>query len=60
MKQSAQRSRSSNDSGRGRKEATGRLKRRAGMSGGKHPKNKIYTGGAAPKQKRHPGAKATT
>jgi len=58
MRQSAQRSRSANDSGRGRKETTGGLKRRAGMSGGKHSKNKIYTGGAAPKRKRHPGAKA--
>ena len=48
-----------NASGRRVKEATGGLKRRSGMSGGKHPKNKIYTGGVPPKKKRHPRAKAT-
>ena len=43
MKQSGQRSKSGNASGRRVKEATGGLKRRAGWAGGKHPKNKIYT-----------------
>jgi hypothetical protein len=57
MKQSAQRGKSSNDSGSRRKEATGGYKQRAGSSGGKHPKNKIYIGGTPPKKKRHPGAK---
>jgi hypothetical protein len=48
-----------NASGRRVKEATGGLKRRSGMSGGKHPKNKIYTGGGqnSPRRKRHPRAK---
>jgi hypothetical protein len=48
-----------NASGRRVKEATGGLKRRAGMSGGKHPKTKIYTGGGQvePRKKRHPRAK---
>ena len=59
MKQSGQRSKSGNASGRRVKEATGGLKRRAGWAGGKHPKNKIYTGGVPPKKKRHPRAKAT-
>lgn len=58
MKQSGQRGKSSNASGRGVKEATGGHKRRSGVRGGKHPKNKIYTGGVPPKRKRHPGAKA--
>ena len=58
-KQSGTRGKSGNASGRRAKEATGGLKRRAGMSGGKHPKNKIYTGGGQvpPKKKRHPRAK---
>ena len=59
MKQSGQRAKSGNASGRRVKEATGGLKRRAGMSGGKHPRNKIYTGGVPPKRRRHPGAKAS-
>jgi hypothetical protein len=46
-----------NASGRRVKEATGGYKQRAGSSGGKHPKNKIYTGGTPPRQKRHRGAK---
>lgn len=54
MKQSAQRSRATNDSGRGRKEASGGLKHRPGWSGGKHPPNKLFTGGVPPKAKRHP------
>jgi hypothetical protein len=57
MKQSAQRGKSGNASGRRVKEATGGLKQRAGMSGGKHPKNKLFVGGKAPKQMRHPRAK---
>jgi len=57
MKQSGQRSRSGNASGRRVKEATGGHKRRHGMSGGKHPKNKLFVGGVPPKKKRHPAAK---
>ncbi|MGQ0651097.1 MAG: hypothetical protein ACT4P4_02330 [Betaproteobacteria bacterium] len=56
MKQSGWRGKSGNASGSRVKEATGGLKRRAGMSGGKHPKNRIYTGGVPPKRKRHPRA----
>jgi hypothetical protein len=58
-KRSARRGKSGNASGRRVKEATGGLKRRAGMSGGKHPKNLIYTGGGQmpPKKKRHPRAR---
>lgn len=59
MKQSGQRSKSGNASGTRAKEATGGLKRRAGWSGGKHPKNKLYTAGVPPKKARHPRAKAT-
>jgi len=55
-KQSGRRGKSGNASGSRVKEATGGLKQRAGKSGGKHPKNKIYTGGKAPKRKRHPRA----
>ena len=58
MKQSAQRSKSGNASGSRVKEATGGLKHRHGWSGGKHPKNKLYSGGVPPKRKRHAGAKA--
>jgi hypothetical protein len=57
MKQSAMRSKSGNASGRRVKEATGGHKLRAGWSGGKHPKNKIFTGGVPPKKRRHPQAK---
>jgi hypothetical protein len=60
MKQSGMRSKSANASGRRVKRATGGLKRRAGWSGGKHPKNKIYAGGTPPKKRRHPRAKVTT
>jgi hypothetical protein len=56
-KQSAQRSKSSNNSGRRVKEATGGLKQRAGASGGKHPKNKLFVGGVPPRKKRHPRAR---
>jgi hypothetical protein len=45
------------DSGRRTKEATGGYKQRAGSSGGKHPKNKLFVGGVPPKKKRHPSAK---
>ena len=41
-KQSAQRGKRGNASGRRVKEATGGRKKRPGMSGGKHPKNKLY------------------
>ena len=58
MKQSARRGKSANASGRSAKEATGGYKQRAGSSGGKHPKNKVYSGGVPPKKKRHPAAKA--
>ena len=44
MKQSARRGKSGNASGRRVKEATGGLKKRAGMAGGKHPKNRLYVG----------------
>ena len=57
MKQSGQRGKSGNASGRRVKEATGGHKRRAGMSGGKHPKNKIFAGGKPPKRIRHPRAR---
>lgn len=57
-KQSAQRGKSGNASGRRVKEATGGYKQRAGASGGKHPKNKLFVGGVPPKKKRHPNAKA--
>jgi hypothetical protein len=60
MKQSGMRSKSGNASGRRVKRATGGLKRRAGWSGGKHPKNKIYVGGTPPKKRRHPRAKVTS
>ena len=57
-RQTAQRGRSSNDSGRRNKAAAGGVKQRAGASGGKHPKNKTFTGGAtSPRQQRHRGAK---
>jgi hypothetical protein len=59
MKQSGQRGKSGNASGRRSKSATGGLKGRAGTSGGKHPKNKLYTGGVPPRKARHPRAKAT-
>ena len=59
MKQSGQRSKSGNASGRRVKEATGGLKHRAGWSGGKHPKNKLFVGGVPPKKRRHPRAKVT-
>jgi hypothetical protein len=42
MRQAQQRGKSGNASGPRVKEATGGLKRRHGMSGGKHPKNKLY------------------
>ena len=59
MKQSGRGGKSGNASGRRAKEATGGLKKRHGMRGGKHPRNKIYTGGGqvAPKRKRHPRAR---
>lgn len=57
MKQSTQRAKSGNASGRRVKEATGGFKQRPGWSGGKHPKNKLFTGGVPPRKKRHPGAK---
>ena len=57
MKQSGQRSKSGNASGRRVKEATGGLKKRHGSAGGKHPKNKLFKGGVPPRKKRHPGAK---
>jgi hypothetical protein len=57
-RQAPQRSKSSNDSGSTVKEARGDYKHPPGWSGGKHPKNKIFTGGEIPpKKKRHPGAK---
>ena len=56
-KQSGQRGKSGNASGRRVKEATGRPKGRAGMSGGKHPKNKLFTAPRQPRQKRHPRSK---
>jgi hypothetical protein len=59
MKQSARRSKSGNASGRRVKEASGGLKQRAGWSGGKHPRNKLFIGGVPPKLKRHPRAKVT-
>jgi hypothetical protein len=59
MKQSGMRSKSGNASGRRVKRATGGLKRRAGWSGGKHPKNKLFVGGTPPKKRRHPRAKVT-
>ena len=59
MKQSGQRGKSGNASGRRVKEAAGGHKQRAGMSGGKHPKNKLFTGGeSSPRKKRHRQAKA--
>jgi hypothetical protein len=48
---------SGNASGRRVKEATGGLKRRAGMSGGKHPKNKLFPAPKQPRQRRHPRSK---
>ncbi len=57
MKQSGMRGKSGNDSGRRGKQATGGHKQRAGASGGKHPKNKLFVGGVPPKKKRHPAAK---
>jgi hypothetical protein len=57
MKQSGRRGKSGNASGSRVKEATGGLKRRAGSSGGKHPKNKLFPGGTPPKLKRHPRAR---
>jgi hypothetical protein len=57
MKQSAQRSKTGNASGSRAKEATGGHKQRPGASGGKHPKNKLFTGGTPPKKRRHPQAK---
>jgi hypothetical protein len=56
-KQSGRRSKSGNASGRRVKEATGGHKQRAGASGGKHPKNKLFTGGVPPRKKRHPRAR---
>ena len=56
-KQSGQRGKSGNASGRRVKEATGGLKKRAGMSGGKHPKNKLYPAPSQPRQRRHPRSK---
>jgi len=56
-KQSGQRGKSGNASGRRVKEATGGLKRRAGMSGGKHPKNKLFAAPKQPRQRRHPRSK---
>jgi hypothetical protein len=55
-KQSGTRGKSGNASGSRVKEATGGVKQRAGASGGKHPGNKIFKGGKAPKRKRHPRA----
>jgi hypothetical protein len=57
MKQSGRRGKTGNASGPRVKEATGGLKRRAGMNGGKHPKNKLFTGGVPPRKRRHPQAK---
>ena len=57
MAQSARRSKSTNDSGSKAREATGGYKQRSGASGGKHPKNKLFTGGVPPKKRRHPQAK---
>ena len=57
-KQSGQRGKSGNASGSRVKEATGGLKHRAGWSGGKHPKNKLYPSPAKPKRIRHERAKA--
>jgi len=59
MKQSGQRSKSGNASGRRAKEATGGLKQRHGWAGGKHPKNKLYVGGVPPKKRRQPRAKVS-
>ncbi|MBW8905038.1 MAG: hypothetical protein JF611_05110 [Betaproteobacteria bacterium] len=59
MKQSGKGGKSGNASGRRVKEATGGRKRRAGSSGGKHPKNKLFVGGVAPKKRRHPRARVT-
>jgi hypothetical protein len=58
MKQSGRRSKSGNASGSRVREATGGHKQRPGASGGKHPKNKIFTGGKPPRRLRHPHAKA--
>ena len=57
MKQSGMRGKSGNASGRRGKQATGGYKQRAGASGGKHPKNKLFTGGVPPRKRRHPRAK---
>lgn len=57
MKQSGRRSKSGNASGRTVRKATGGYKQRAGSSGGKHPKNKLFIGGMPPKKKRHPRAR---
>jgi hypothetical protein len=57
MRQAQQRGKSGNDSGSRVKEATGGLKRRHGMSGGKHPKNKLYPAPRQPRQTRHPRSK---
>jgi hypothetical protein len=59
MRQSGMRGESGNASGRRVKEATGGRKRRAGSSGGKHPKNKLFVGGTPPKKRRHARAKLT-
>jgi len=56
-KQSGQRGKTGNASGRRVKEATGGVKKRAGMSGGKHPKNKLFTAPRQPRQARHPRSK---
>jgi hypothetical protein len=56
-KQSARRGKSGNASGRRVKEATGGLKKRHGMAGGKHPKNKLYPAPKQPRRMRHPRAK---
>ena len=56
-KQSGQRGKTGNASGRRVKEATGGVKKRAGMSGGKHPKNKLFPAPRKPRQMRHPRSK---
>jgi hypothetical protein len=58
-KQSGQRGKSGNASGRRVKEATGGVKKRHGSAGGKHPKNKLYTApGKEPRRLHHSRSKA--
>jgi hypothetical protein len=59
MRQAQQRGKSGNASGSRVKEATGGRKKRHGMAGGKHPKNRLFVGPRQRKQlrqKRRPRA----